>query len=331
MIHIEELELVDFQTHKKTVLRFSPYFNVIVGSTRSGKSSVVRALDFLLYNNWYEDYQRFDASKAVLTAKLSNNKIVKREKGTKVNRITIYQTDNPKAPPQRFEAFGTTLPSEVTSALGVIPIDIGIKEPIYANVANQDDPLFLLYSSGTDRTKVLSRLSGLHWLDYALKDLNADRRTRSGEIQLLEEANSKLVEKLKTFRNLESFKDSVTLEKDRLVHIKRVSTLLNSSRVLISRTSQWKKNYQEMQSLKTIDFPTEISRLEKVISIQSSIIQPLLDLGRKISTNEQSIANTKIHLRTLANSQTELEKQIAIEASKIPVCETCGQELREKV
>lgn len=331
MIHINELEIIDFQTHKKTLIKFSPHFNVIVGSTRSGKSSAVRALDFLLYNNWYEDYQRFGSSKSILTAKLSNGKTVKREKGTKVNKITISQTNNVKAPVERFEAFGTTLPEEVTSTLGVVPIDIGIKDPIFANVANQDDPLFLLYTSGTDRTKVLSRLSGLYWLDYALKDLNLDRRTKSTEVQFLTETNTQLLEKLRVFKNLDDLKEKVRVEKDRLAKVKKLTTLLHNSRVLFSKTNQWKKDYQEMQSLKTINFPVEIARLEKIIHLQSTILQPLQDVGRKLITNGQSLINIKTHLRTLLSSQIELLKQIAEEETKVPVCSQCGQEIKLKV
>lgn len=330
MIYIEELELVDFQTHKKTLIKLSPFFNVIVGPTRSGKSSSVRALDFLLYNNWYEDYQRFDSPKVVITAKLSNKKIVVREKSDKINRITIKNTDV-KIAPQRFEAFGTTLPSEVTAALGVVPIEIGTKDPIFANVANQDDPLFLLYSSGTDRTKILSRLSGLHWLDYALKDLNLDRRTKSGEVQFLTETNVQLLEKLRAFKNVDTLKEQVKTAKEIVSRVKKVSTLLQSSRVLISKAAQWKKDYQDVQKLKTIDFPTEINRLEKVIYIQSEILQPLQDLNRKISTNDQSIANIRTLMRTTSASIDSLEKQIAEEEKKVPVCTECGQEIKQKV
>ncbi len=328
MIYIEELELTDFQTHKKTSIKLSPYFNVIVGPTRSGKSSAVRGLDFLLYNNWYEDYQRFGSSKAIVSVKLSTKNIVIREKSDKLNRITLKDAAGNT---QRFEAFGTTLPSEITAALGVVPIDIGTKDPIYANVANQDDPLFLLYSSGTDRTKILSRLSGLHWLDYALKDLNTDRRTKSGEVQFLQEHNAQLLEKLKTFKNVDTLKEKLKNNKETLDRVKKVATLLQGSRVLITKTAQWKKDYHEVQKLKTIDFPTEINRIEKLIYVQSEILQPLQDLNRKIVTNEQSLVATRVQQRTLASSQVALEAQITEEATKVPVCTECGQEIKQKV
>ena len=324
MISIDELELRDFQTHKITNIKFSPYFNVIVGPTRSGKTSVVRGLDFLLYNNWYEDYQRFDSKYTELTAKLSTGKIVTRQKSLKMNKILI--TDGKDV--QRFEAFGTTLPSEVTAALGVIPIDIGVKEPIFANIANQDDPLFLLYSTGTDRTKVLSRLSGLHWLDYALRDLSKDRRTKSTEVQFLQETNEQLLVKLSAFKDLKNYRDSLATEQKRLTSLKKIATLQQNCSVLLGRAASWKKDYQMVQELKTINFPEEVARLEKIIYLQSEVLQPMQDLIRKLSAANTSIANTQTYLRTLDASRVELETQIAEEMIKVPVCETCGQEIK---
>lgn len=327
MIYIEELELIDFQTHKRTIIKFDPHFNVMVGSTRSGKSSVVRALDFLLYNNWYEDYQRFDTKETTVNAKLSNGRLLSRIKSSHINKASITDGTNT----QRFEAFGTSLPAEIIATMGVIPIEIGNKDPILANVANQDDPLFLLYATGTDRTKVLSRLSGLHWLDYALKDLNADRRTKSGETQFLQDANVQLLTKLKSFENIEDLKSALLLVQRSFTRIKKVATLVHASRVLLNKTAQWKKDYQEVQDLKTINFSVECNRLEKLIYIQSEVLHPLQDLSRKLITNTQSLENTKTYQRTLDSSKATIEKQLAEELTKVPICSECGQEIKQRV
>jgi len=327
MIYLKELKVADFQTHSSTSIEFSPYFNVIVGSTRSGKSSIVRALDFLLYNNWYEDYQRFDSKYTEITAKLSSGKIIIRQKSLKVNKILL--TDGKET--QRFEAFGTTLPPEITSALGVMPIDIGVKDPLFANIANQDDPLFLLYTSGTDRTRVLSKLSGLHWIDYALRDLSKDRRTKSSEVQFLQENNIQLLDKLKAFKNIKDLRETVAYEQERLSKLKKVAGLQQKGNTLVARALQWKKDYQEAQNLKAIDFPAEIARLEKLIYLQQEVLQPLQDLNRKIVATQQSIVNTQMYIKTLATTRETLEAQIDEEKIKTPICDVCGQEIKLKV
>lgn len=328
MIHIERLDVQDFQTHKKTSIEFSPYFNVIVGSTRSGKSSLVRALDFLFYNNWYEDYLRIGSTNpAVITAKLSNGKVVVRTKSDRTNKVDVITGENK----ERFESFGLTLPNEVIAALGILPVDIGTKDPIMANIANQDDPLFLLYVTGTERTKILSRLSGLHWLDYALKDLNKDRRAASGDIQALQDTNVQLLVRLKDFDAISSFKARLAIERERLSKIKNIGSLAQAGSVLVTKTQLWKRDYQEVQSLKTIDFVKEIALLERVIKLQLDLLSPLQDLSRKLSTNVQSLKNISINLDSLNIDQENIRLQIEIESTKIPTCTTCGQELKQKV
>jgi exonuclease SbcC len=324
MIHINEITLENFQTHKKTVIDFSPHFNVIVGPTRSGKSSLVRALDFLLYNNWYEDYQRFYSDAAVITVKLSNGKTIVRSKNSKINKITITDSTGKI---QRFESFGFSLPEEVIEALGVIPIDIGTKDPILANVANQDDPLFLLYTTGTDKTKVLSRLSGLHWIDFALKDLNADRHSSTKSIQLLKDANEQLLEKLKIFKNLNNVRIQFTLEKERLSRLKKVDELYQKGKALTAKTTQWKNSYQEVQDLKKINFSVEKHRLENIIHV-SEILQGLQDLNKKLEINNRSIDNLKTQLKLNLDIQKVTQLKITEEESKILICPTCKQEIK---
>lgn len=317
MIYIQKLELEDFQTHKKTSIELSPNFNVIVGCTRSGKSSVVRALDFLFYNNWYEDYQRFDSHHTTITATLSNGKVLVRTKNDRINKIDITSG----AVTERFESFGLTLPAEATKAIGIIPVEITSKDTIQANVANQDDPLFLLYSTGTDRTKILSRLSGLHWLDYALKDLNKDRRTKSGEIQLLQETNEQLLVKVKTFKDLPEFRKELVVVREKVEQLKSHTTLLHESLTLQEKTRRWKVAQQELQKLKTINFSVEIPSLEKLIRLKE-LAESFQDKQNRLNSIENNTTVLQRHYQSLTTSIQSIEKQIA----EVPTCAACGQE-----
>lgn len=317
MISIDELELENFQTHKKTKIKLSPNFNVIVGCTRSGKSSVVRALDFLFYNNWYEDYQRFDTPYAVVTATLSNGKVIKRTKSDRINKIDITTGENV----DRFESFGFTLPTEATAALGIIPVEITSKDAILANVANQDDPLFLLYSTGTDRTKILSRLSGLHWLDYALKDLSKDRRTKSAEVQTLTESNEQLLLKLKNFKDLQGLKKDLAVVREKVAQLKKIEEFLRVAEALLARTRTWKSNYEAFQKLKTTNFSQEIPALERVIVLRE-ILDKLQNADSSLSNIKKTAATMHTHILTLATSIKEVETEIG----KVPTCPACGQE-----
>ena len=48
---IEELHLKNCQSHKDSILKFSPGLNIITGDTDSGKSAIIRGLDKICYNS----------------------------------------------------------------------------------------------------------------------------------------------------------------------------------------------------------------------------------------------------------------------------------------
>ena len=47
---IKEIDIVNFQSHKSTHLDLVPGVNVIVGASDSGKSAIIRALRWLIWN-----------------------------------------------------------------------------------------------------------------------------------------------------------------------------------------------------------------------------------------------------------------------------------------
>ena len=55
---IQSLALKNFQSHKDTLIKFDPGVNVIVGSTDSGKSAIIRALRWLVWNRPIGDKMR---------------------------------------------------------------------------------------------------------------------------------------------------------------------------------------------------------------------------------------------------------------------------------
>ena len=47
---ISGLLLKNFQSHKKTILHFHPGVNAIIGKSNSGKTAILRALYWIIYN-----------------------------------------------------------------------------------------------------------------------------------------------------------------------------------------------------------------------------------------------------------------------------------------
>ena len=50
MRYVRRITLENFQSHKHTEMEFGPELNVIVGPSDSGKSAIIRALKWVMYN-----------------------------------------------------------------------------------------------------------------------------------------------------------------------------------------------------------------------------------------------------------------------------------------
>jgi len=320
MVYLKSLRLQNFQAHVDTTFEFSPYFNCIVGCTRSSKSSVVRALDFLFYNEWLSDYQRFDTPRAIITATLNNDIVIIRTKSKTENKLVI-QTPTEK---KEFEGFGVNLPREYIEIISIFPFEVDTDVSIRTNVANQDDPLFLIYDTGTIRTKVFSRLSGLHWIDYALKDLNKDKRNNSSNLQTLKEDTKNLKESLKNF-NVENLISQINKVKEKFNTIKEKSELITKLENLINKTTKWKAEYQRLQQLK-ISF-ADLPRFEKALFLYDNYIKKMFDFRNRYTILETSQHNLFKYLQNTKDAVCSIEKTIVNELTNNPTCATCGSRI----
>ncbi|HAA42512.1 MAG TPA: chromosome segregation protein SMC, partial [Ruminiclostridium sp.] len=81
MIRIEEIIIENFQSHKNTKITFKDGLNVIIGASDHGKSAIIRAIKWVLYNEPRgSDYIRQGANYARVTLKMSNGYTIIRER-----------------------------------------------------------------------------------------------------------------------------------------------------------------------------------------------------------------------------------------------------------
>ena len=81
MIYITKVHLENFQSHKNTSLEFDRGLNVILGNSDSGKTAILRAIKWALYNEPQGDYFIMQGQNQVLVEiEFSNGAIIKRLK-----------------------------------------------------------------------------------------------------------------------------------------------------------------------------------------------------------------------------------------------------------
>lgn len=231
---ITKLTIENFQSHQKTVIYLATngQLTVITGPSDSGKTVILRALRWLLYNEPQgTDFIRVGASFARVTAEFASGHTVIRERTKATNRYKIIAPGTSE--PQVFEGFGISVPVEVQEITGVRPVQIG-DLTLNLNMAEQLAGPFLGSSiSAGARAKVLGKLAGTEEIDYAAKQLGTDLFRRSQDEKRLTAEVSELEAKIREYdwlpamkAKIEALEQLVTLiktahdQRNKLSHLK---------------------------------------------------------------------------------------------------------------
>jgi exonuclease SbcC len=216
MNSIKRLQIENFQSHQKTVCvpAENGQLTVITGPSDTGKTVILRALRWLLFNEPSgSDFIRVGASFVRVTAEMESGHVVVRERTKATNRYKIIapgdDADSKKIQPQVFEGFGGSVPLEVQEITGVRLVAIGDLS-INLNLAEQLDGPFLGKSiSGGARAKVLGKLAGTEEIDFAGKQLGTDLYRRNQDEKRLAAEIAGLDEQITKFDWLPGMKKKI--------------------------------------------------------------------------------------------------------------------------
>ena len=229
-MHFTTLTLENFQSHEKSVFSLDKGLNVIVGLSNAGKSSISRALQFILMGSpWDKSWVRFGAKYCKIILETDTGIIVERQKGEGRNK---YILTLPNCEPQQFESFGVGVPEAIQQALNIHEVQINNTETLNLNVALQHDSLFLLSAVPSVRARILGKLSGADILDSAIQNINREKR------QLTAEKQSKELELV----DLQS-------QESKLASIESYSTVISSIESKLASLSTQEARLQRIQSL----------------------------------------------------------------------------------
>ena len=162
---IKAINLENFQSHKNSVLEFHNGMNVIVGSSDSGKTAIIRALKWISQNRpGGDDFRSTWGGDTNVVVQTTENTIIR----SKSKNANTYELDD-----HLFSAFGTDVPEEINSALNLNEI----------NLQQQMDDPFLLSEHWTSGKVALhfNKVARLHKIDkgtsYVQKEINSINST----------------------------------------------------------------------------------------------------------------------------------------------------------
>ncbi len=152
---ISKLKLQNFQSHKETSFEFHPGVNVIQGETDSGKSSVIRALKWVVENRPTGDRMRRHKT---------NKTVVALDEVTKTKTASTHKYG---LNGQEFKALRASVPPEITKELRLSEI----------NFQEQHDAYFLIADNPGQVARTLNKVADLEIIDLSLKEIKKREAT----------------------------------------------------------------------------------------------------------------------------------------------------------
>ena len=189
---ISSLHITNFQSHKDSQLDFHPGVNVIVGASDSGKTSIIRALRWLIWNRpGGEDFRSDWGGETDVIIEIEDDVKILRRKG-KENLYTIGRSAQDH---KELKAFKTSVPEEIQKALNIDD----------TNLQKQFDSPFLISSSPGEVAAYFNQIAHLEKIDSSISYVNGKITKLTSRQKLDEETLEEDREKLKQYEYLDKF------------------------------------------------------------------------------------------------------------------------------
>lgn len=351
---INSLKIKNIQSHKNSELHFVPGINCIIGSSNNGKSAILRALNWAIYNrplgidvlcsHWALDKKDKQIAEMSVTVEKDEGVLVRRKSSGK----NEYQLDE-----EVLEAVRTDVPEQVSKFFNLGEV----------NVQRQLDAPFLLSLSSGEVAKFFNKTVRLDVIDRVLTNAEQTRRKTKSAIEqgeeLVSDYKSKLekydwlpkVEKLlKKYENVESRNNelrkqveelSSSIEKYRQAELesKKYSDF-NKQKKLITEIEKSSKSNEQLEN--------RIHNLEDEIETFNDISKKKCNYDfsscKKIISKIESYDNSKLkeqieslsdEIETVLNGSERMisnEEKISQWNENLPqVCPLCGNPMNNGV
>ena len=310
---ISNLILRNFQSHKKTILNFSPNVNAIIGQSNSGKTAILRGLFWAIYNRpsglsfisyWNRDKKGNPIKPTSVT--IADKRSIKRIRSSELNGYEIIDRmeDDPKIV---LEAIGLDVPEQVEKILNIGEV----------NIQRQMDSPFLLSESASEVARFLNKEIRLDLIDKILSNAESKRRKYNSDIKQYESEIESIGKELETF--------SILDEAERLNNqLNEVETLIESIEDNIdgleTLNADYKKYVKIIQNYVKIPF----KNIEEVIEQLDDIKQEEKDIQEDIDKLEEY---KEYYLIKFVEKEALAVKIIELEKQMPKTCPICGNKL----
>ena len=115
---IQEIKIINFQKHKNLKIEFDSNITTIIGKNDSGKSAIIRALQWAILNQSpNSDFITNGEKDCKIELKIDGKNVIRKRLGS----TNEYYLDD-----QKFLAFGTKVPEPIEQFLSIDEVNCGL-------------------------------------------------------------------------------------------------------------------------------------------------------------------------------------------------------------
>jgi len=296
---IKTITLTNFQSHRNTRLELEPGVNVIVGPSDSGKSAILRAVNWAVFNRPLGDSMRSSWGGDTEVEITTDDAAVTRRR---TDTQAVYVVDG-----RVLKATGTEPPEQVSAALRVDNL----------NIQRQHDQPFMLSESSGERARLLNKIVSLDVIDSALHNINGKVR------EYQQQAAGAETELASARTEAESLSWIASAERDASALVK-LESALNKNQATLFRLQRAAESMQRVED--------ELARLPDITGADEELAQidramAKLKTGRGVL--EKLINAVSVFARVEQELQ-EREQQLAgytkkFQSAMAGICPLCGR------
>ena len=344
---IEKICIHNFQSHKATTIELSPKVNTLQGNSDCGKSAVLRALHWLMFNpagdyfisDWARKGKTVSAPCEVIVNVDGHEVIRRRDKD-----FNGYILDG-----EVFEATRNSVPKKILDILRLGDV----------NVQRQLDPPFLLSMSSGEVSRYINNLVDLSRIDEWTTAANSRERKLKQDIESLSERVDKAtseVDRYSFLPSLDALSDKVTeldrrkkelgleshelglqvgehlnheIELKRIPDVEKAYSLLDEIAEFMSRRPVFEREsvvlaHELDEHAEKSDICTE--PIDEAVEIVGQL-ERWTGIRKNISVGIEELGNS-LHNHSLASSNVEVaERELGpvLETLETMTCPLCGR------
>ena len=281
---VKEIRLKNFQAHKDTTLELHPGVNVITGSSNSGKSSILRAVNWVVHNrpsgdafvsHWARNEKGKQTSNT-LASLVKDSGIITRTKSATTGNT--YSIDD-----KVLEAIGLDVPEEVDKAINFTEV----------NTQRQHDAPFLLSETPGEVARFFNKIVHFDAIDRYMSSIESKKRKTKVDTEHCTDALARLETAIAGYSWLDRAEELVEIIKEKEATLNE----LNTSTVALSDSIGAYRSAMD----KLPEYRRVLDRSAKLIKLIDISVGELAEVNKTVTSLENSIDNYSVAKEIIDN------------------------------